>query len=250
MSTEAFLRDLGLDRDTALSLTPEDLAQPLLRWMIKTQPTDFIPSNIANAIGTAVDRELARAFMEAFAWLMSDGFFAIAPGYMGGAPYFVTRRGRALAQGGDAIRVERAAALVKANLHPSIVDRVWSSFVRGEFDIAVFQAFREVEISVRRAGGFTDEEVGVPLVRLAFDSESGPLTDMRRELGERKAMGHLFAGAMGTFKNATSHRHMGITDAVEAAEMVMFASHLLRIVDSHAEAVAARTSGSPERPTN
>jgi hypothetical protein len=39
-------------------------------------------------------------------------------------------------------------------LHPVIAERVWLSFVRSEFDTAVFQAMKAVEVAVREAAGF------------------------------------------------------------------------------------------------
>src|SRR5713101_9279185 len=54
-------------------------------------------------------------------------------------------------------------------LHPTVAAKVIGAFVRGEYDTAVFQAFKEVEVAVRAKGKFPDTEVGVPLMRRAFD---------------------------------------------------------------------------------
>jgi hypothetical protein len=43
----------------------------------------------------------------------------------------------------------------------------------------------------------------------------------------------MFAGLIGAYKTPRSHRHV-VLDAAEAAEIIIFSSHLLKIVDSRA----------------
>ena len=75
------------------------------------------------------------------------------------------------------------------------------------------------------------------MMREAFHREDGPLTDLSLETAEREAVGHLFAGAYGYFRNPNAHHDVPLNSAIEALEIVLLANHLLRIVDA---AVARR----------
>jgi uncharacterized protein (TIGR02391 family) len=95
---------------------------------------------------------------------------------------------------------------------------------------------KAVEVAVRDAAGLTAKDIGTALMRKAFDPESGALTDLNVEKAEREARSHLFTGAIGSYKNPHSHRNVALDDPDEAAEIIMLANHLLRIIDARLEA--------------
>jgi len=63
-----------------------------------------------------------------------------------------------------------------------------------------------VEVAVREASRLGAEDLGMNLMRKAFNIENGPLTDLSAEKGERQARSDLFAGAMGSYKFPFSSR--------------------------------------------
>lgn len=167
--------------------------------------------------------------MESWSWLEREGLIAPQPANEGW--YFITRRGQKLTEIKDFEAYRKANLLPKQILHPVIAQKVWATFLRGDYDTTIFQAFKEVEVNVRDAGGFIASDLGTALMRKAFDVNNGPLTDASLVASEKQALSDLFAGAIGSYKNPHSHRNVSL-DAEETVEMLMLASHLMKIIDS------------------
>jgi len=173
------------------------------------------------------------ALSEAWNWLTVQGLLIPQLGINGSNGWMlIGRRAEALLADNGFTSYARSVNFPKSLLHPSIADQVWIDLARGDLETAVFKSFRAVEIAVRAAGKYADTDVGIPLMRKAFDKTTGPLTDLQQPEAEREALAHLFAGAIGSYKNPHSHRTVTINDTGEAQEMVILASHLLRLVDS------------------
>jgi len=75
-------------------------------------------------------------------------------------------------------------------------------------------------------------EIGVRLMRAAFNPTNGPLTKTSLPIAERERMADPFAGAIGTFKNPHSHRVVGNDNPEPVIEELMIASRLLRFIRS------------------
>jgi len=164
-------------------------------------------------------------------WLEREGLLAPKLGSGDSNWYFITRRGSKVRKPEQLVAFQNSNKLPQKQLHPIIAEKVWALFLRGEYETAVFQAFKEVEVLVRNACGYAPTDLGIDLMRKAFNKDTGQLTDMTAPVPEREALSHLFAGAIGSYKNPSSHRHVQI-DAEEAVEMIVLASHLLRIVEN------------------
>jgi len=239
------LRDVLGDIDLLLGLEPEELAGYVFAHLHAARRPDQEAilyrglKNLVDLGDLAIDKreEVVLALAEAWQWLEREGLIVARP-YSGG--FAITRRGSRLKTMADLRALAAARALPRELLHPRLVQRVWSAVLRGDYETAIFQAYREIEVAVRAAAECPTTDIGASLMRKAFDKVSGPLTDPAEPEPERESLSHLFAGAIGRFKNPASHRSVEYS-LIDATEALMLASLLLRIVDER----QSRKTGTP-----
>lgn len=186
------LNELIPDPRVVLEMAPEELAGPLLRCLI--DPSDKSPRpkinrynftlHCADGYPPEIQDEVNFAVAEAWNVLERDGLIALRPGEQHEMA-FITRKGHRFSSP-DAFDAYRATRrLPREMLHPRLVPKVWGAFARGQYDTAVFEAFKEVEIAVRSSTGMTDADYGTALMRRAFHADSGPMSDLTRLPAER-----------------------------------------------------------------
>ncbi|MDP3395670.1 MAG: TIGR02391 family protein [Methanoregula sp.] len=234
------LFDIIPDSDALLALEPEELAGIVLEFLNSLghgqadqllNTHNFSQPDTVDGYPQEKKKEILKALMEAWSWLDSEGLIAPRPGCMDSPSFFISRRGKKVLNQEEFRKIYHGNLLPKHLLHSVIAQKVRSPFIRGAYDSAVFEAFRELEIFIREAGGFSSTDFGEKLIRKAFDENSGSLTDLNQPKPERLALQNLFVAAYGSYRNPQSHRNVSI-DQAEAVEMIMLASHLYKIVET------------------
>jgi uncharacterized protein (TIGR02391 family) len=229
----AGLIDFLPDANALKALEPEDLGFVLLQLIQQGREPRFTLSDYEMPLWNAnvpgyPHRErtpVGRALAEAWQWLQNDSLMMPDPEQSSGW-FCLTRKGKSLRTPNDVGAYQHGRALPSGLLEPMLAEKVRPMFQRGDYDVAVLQAFKIVEVAVRSAAGLSEDLVGVKLMREAFKPDGGLLADKDTVLGERVAVMELYAGAMGHCKNPSSHRDVRI-ERSEGAQLILFASYLL-----------------------
>lgn len=234
-------------KEVLLELEPEEIAQYLLAYLQNLVAQDgrnklnrgnnINPSNPDmqeySGRNNPEATKIAEVLSEGWAWLESEGFLVGHPEEYQGSWVMLSRRARAITTPEAFKQAQHIKLIPKGVLDPQLAQKVWSPFIRGDFELAIFAAFKEVEVRIRTVAELPVTEVGVALARKAFHPRTGPLTDTSiSDPGEKQAHSDLFAGALGSFKNPSSHRDVDYTDPVIAASLILHANTLIKIIEN------------------
>ncbi len=233
----ATLLDYFSDANSLIAIGAEDLGLVLLQLIQAERATRVAPSNIEYPLWAANRPEfphhkrnaVGRVFAEAWQWLQNEGLLMPDLDQPNGW-FCLTRKGINVRSAADIEAYRHGNILPAGLLHPRIAEKVRPMYMRGDYDVAVLQAFKDVEIAVRAAAGFSDSDIGRKLMQTAFRPEGGPLTVAGADKGEQVGLMDLFSGAIGYCKNPASHRSPGYNH-IEAAQLIAFASFLLNQVE-------------------
>jgi uncharacterized protein (TIGR02391 family) len=230
------------DVDVMLKLPPEELAGIVLRvvaMQLNGQRNGHVhPIALREKLRPAPYQwpgylsrveEAEEAFDEAWSWLLTQGLLIPLPN--GNEYVRISRRGKSLTEASAFRNYAAGVTFQQSFLHPALAD-CWLDLARGDAEIAVFRAFKTLEVEIRTRAGYDKKQFGYTMVSDAFNVHTGPLRDKSNPVvSERTGERDLFCGAMGLIKNPASHRAPTVEEQQLAKEQLVFASLLLRILD-------------------
>ena len=116
-------------------------------------------------------------------------------------------------------------------LHPDIRSKCWDLYTDGNYDEAILNATKALEVAVRTKANLPQSCVGVDVINTAFSLKK-PLLCYSKIDAEQEGMMSLLRGIIQVFKNPQSHCFVGVQDKSECLRVLLMCSNLLSVVDS------------------
>jgi len=235
---DSLLESTDVERERAVLLRVVEYCRDPMHPMLTR---DVVENELFERGGYEYDvgkrEQIGKVIRRAWKMLEDNDLVEEPDAYNGKNGYRVpTEKGKAVAAGIDLAGAKIRSRFTKDMFHPALPDSAWNAFRVGDYDTAVFEALKAVEIAVRKKGagknGITPTDFGVDLIEKAFHRDNGPLSDLKASRSRRQRRCEFFSGALGELRNPKAHSDPTINDPMIAIEEMMVASTLLRIVDS------------------
>jgi uncharacterized protein (TIGR02391 family) len=217
-----------LEADEVVALPLDELALMVLRDAYDSEEWNWGNWLLGAQRAYPKRSDVLQALSEAWGWLQSRVLITWNPGQSSDKSFVISRKGHELLRQG--LPWLRSVERLDVELMPTLEYTARPQFLRGDFETAAFVAMKEVEVQVRTRAGLANSLIGTKLMQEAFKPQ-GPLWRAELDPGESVALMELFKGAIGLFKNPSSHRRVDFSDPTEAAEIVLLADLLLRLLN-------------------
>lgn len=177
------------------------------------------------------DQEIIEA-RRAIDELERDGYISQDPSQSSDVFKILTDRGRVLAEQALDDMVIPSIDIDTLLTREDLRLRVRDDYQSGDYDTAIFKAFRLIEETVRKKAGLPATAIGADLMSTAFKPKGGILKHPAAATeGELEGFHVLMRGAIMWFKNPSSHRTVAYSSPGVVAQALGFANMLLDLID-------------------
>ena len=175
--------------------------------------------------------EIAEGLRAAYE-LERDGYIMQDPSQSSDAFKVLTDRGKQLvAQSLDDMLIS-SIDIDRLLSNERLRAKVHDDYLAGDYETAIFKAFRMLEETVRSKANLDATIIGADLMTRAFRPSGGQLSHPDAQTpAEAEGLHLLMRGSIMWFKNPTSHRTVRYANPNEAAHILAFANLLLDLVD-------------------
>ena len=122
-------------------------------------------------------------------------------------------------------------AVEELRIHPEIRSKCWNLYLSGNYDYAILNATKALEVAVRAKAHLPEDTVGALLMAEAFKPDK-PLLRYSKIKAEQEGMMSLLRGIIQVFKNPQSHRFVGVQNKADCLGVLLMCSTLLYVIDN------------------
>ena len=196
----------------------------------ETHCVKILMADVPKYLNRKLTKEEFKASKELLNELVRDGYIK---GSQKVGKYILTNKGAEIVKlDFDTIKLPRIDLSILLSSRYDLLKRVYSSYLNGDYETAIFKAFKLLEEKVRTKAGLPISDRVQDIMSDAFKLKGGRLMHPNAITnGEKDGLHFLVRGAIMFFKSPRSHRTVIEEDPNKIIEILLFAKYLLDLVD-------------------